>query len=99
MNKGSAGKVGVLLFWHAVDIGFYGAAFHFLWGWFGQAMFHTPVASWGTSFGLVLIARLLVQQHRGEDERQVTFQNLIMEAIVPLLFTEAGYLIHHFMGP
>ena len=97
MNKASAGKIGGLLFWHAVDIVCYGVALNFLWAWFGQPVFHTPTINWGTSFGLVLIARLLVEHHGGED-RLITFQNLVYEAIVPALFTEAGYLIHHFMG-
>lgn len=96
MNKASAGKVGILLFWHAVDIVFYGVALKFLWEWFGQATFHTPALTWATSFGLVLIARMLVEHH-GQDERQITLQNVVMEAIVPALFTEAGYLIHHFL--
>jgi hypothetical protein len=98
LNKTSAAKLGSLLFWHAVDIAFYGVALKYLWGWYGQSTFHTPTLSWACSFGLVLIARLLVEHH-GEDGREITFQNLVVEAIVPALFTEAGYLIHHFMGP
>lgn len=97
MNKASAGKVGVLLFWHAVDIVFYGVAFKFLWEWYGQPTFHTPALTWAGSFGLVLIARMLVEQHGSSEDRAITFQNVIMEAIVPALFTEAGYLIHHFL--
>lgn len=97
MNKASAGKVGLVLFWHAVDIVCYGVAFRFLWGWFGQPTFHTSVIGWGPSFGLVLIARMLVEHH-GTDEKPITFQNLFLEALVPALFAEAGMLIHHFMG-
>jgi hypothetical protein len=96
MNKASVGKLGNLLFWHAVDIVFYGVALKFLWTWYGQPTFHTPALAWATSFGLVLIARMLVEHH-GDDNREITFQNVVHEAIVPALFTEAGYLIHHFM--
>ncbi len=98
MNKASAGKFAGLLFWHAVDIVFYGVALKFLWEWYGQPTFHTPAITWATSFGLVLIARMLVEHH-GDDDREITFQNVVYEAIVPALFTEAGYLIHHFLGP
>jgi hypothetical protein len=95
MNKASAGKVAVTLFWHAVDIVCYGVAFKYLWGWFGQPTFHTPSLTWGTSFGLVLIARLLVEHHG--EERAITLQNVFVEALIPALFLEAGFLIKHFM--
>lgn len=98
MTKASAGKVALVLFWHAVDIVCYGVALKFLWGWFGQTTFHTPSVSWETSFGLVLIARMLVQNHGGGEEKAITFQNVLIEALVPALFTEAGFLIHHFMS-
>lgn len=97
MNKQSVSKIALPLFWHAVDIVCYGVALHFLWGWFGQGTFHTPALTWATSFGLVLIARMIVGHH-GEDDRDVTFHNLLTEALTPALFTEAGFLIHHFMG-
>jgi hypothetical protein len=94
MNKASAGKVAITLFWHAVDIVFYGVAFKFLWAWFGQPTFHTPTVNWDLSFGLVLIARMLVEHHG--DEKPVTLQNVVIAALIPALFVEAGYLIHHF---
>jgi len=94
MNKASAGKLAVTLFWHAVDIVFYGVALKFLWEWFGQPTFHTATVNWGMSFGLVLTARLVVERHG--EEKPITFQNLVVAALVPALFVEAGYLIHHF---
>lgn len=97
MNKASASTFGAALFWHAVDISFYGIAFKFLAGWYVIPTFHTGPITWATAFGLVLIARLLVEHH-DDGGRQITFQNLVYEAVVPALFTEAGYLIHHFMG-
>ncbi len=98
MNKVNAERIAAILFWHAVDIVFFGVALKFLAEWYLTPTFRTAPISWATAFGLVLIVRLLVQRHEGED-RQITFQNLVVEAIVPALFTEAGYLIHHFLGP
>lgn len=98
MNKAKASTFANVLFWHAVDIAFFGVALKFLAGWYLAPTFHTAPITWATAFGLVIIVRLLVQQHE-EEERQITFQNLVVEAIVPALSTEAGYLIHHFMGP
>jgi heme/copper-type cytochrome/quinol oxidase subunit 3 len=96
MNKANAGKIAGVLFWHAVDIVFYGIALKFLAEWFLTPTFHTAHVGWGASFGLVIIVRLLVTRHE-EAERAITFQNLIEEAIVPALLTEAGQLIHHFL--
>ncbi len=95
MNKASANKIASVLFWHAVDIIFYGIALKFLADWFLVPTFHAAHVDYGTSFGLVIIVRLLVSRHE-EAERPITFQNLIEEAIVPALLTEAGQLIHHF---
>lgn len=96
MNKSSANKIAGTLFWHAVDIVFYGIALKFLAEWFLTPTFHTAKIEWGASFGLVIIVRLLVTRHE-EAERPITFQNLVEEAIVPALLTEAGQLIHHFL--
>lgn len=96
MNKAGASKVAILLFWHAVDILAYGIALKFLAEWYITPTFHTTPISWATAFGLVIIVRLLVQRH-SEEERPITFQNLVVECLVPALFTEAGYLIHHFL--
>jgi uncharacterized membrane protein len=99
VNKVSASKVASVLFWHAIDILFFGVAFKFLAEWYIAPTFHTGAVTWARAFGLVIIARLLVQRHNNDEEQQITFQNLVFEAVVPALFTEAGYLIHHFMGP
>ena len=96
MNKASASKVATTLFWHAVDIIVYGVALKFLAEWYLTPTFHTTVIKWGTAFGLVIIVRLLVQRH--EEERQITLQNVVVECLVPALFTELGYLIHHFIN-
>lgn len=92
MNKASAAKVANVLFWHAVDILFYGVALKLLWEWFGQPTFHTTPVAWGTSFGLVIIVRLLFPPK--EEEKAITLQNLVIEALVPALLTEAGHLLH-----
>lgn len=96
MNKASAAKIGVTLFWHAVDIVLYGVAFKFLAEWFITPTFHTSPIQWGAAFGLVLVVRLLVQKHEA-DERAITIQNVFVEAVIPALSIEAGYLIHHFL--
>ena len=97
MNKASAGQVGIVLFWHAVDIIAYGIAFKFLAEWFVTPTFHTMAITWAKAFGLVLIVRMLVQRH--EQPQAITLQNLFIECVVPFLFTEAGFAIHHFLGP
>jgi hypothetical protein len=97
MNKANAGKIGLVLFWHAVDIGFYGVALRFLAEWYITPTFHTARVTWAVAFGLVIVARLLIQRH-GEEPPQITLQALVQEAVVPALFTEAGYLIHHFLS-
>ncbi len=94
MNRASAGKIGITLFWHAIDIILYGIAFKFLSEWYLTPTFHTATITWGKAFGLVLIARLLVQKH-GEEQRDITIQNVFIEAVIPALFVEAGYLLHH----
>ncbi len=98
MNKGSAERFASLLFWRAVDIGLYGVALKFLWVWFGQPTFGTAPLTWPTAFGLVLTARLLGRRDEAGD-RQVTFQNLVYEALAPALFIGVGYGIHRFLGP
>jgi hypothetical protein len=98
MTKHSANKIATVLFWHAVDIVFYGIALKFLAEWYVTPIFHTARVTWAGAFGLVLVARLLVQKHDGEPPA-ITIQALIEEAVVPFLFVEAGYAIMHFLGP
>lgn len=95
MNKAAAGKFAIVLFWHAVDIAAYGIALMFLWGWFVVPSLHASVLTMGHAFGLVIITRMLFAH--SSEEKEITFQNLVMELILPALFTEAGYLVHHFI--
>jgi len=95
MNKATAGKFAVALFWHAVDIAAYGLALMYLWEWFVVAALHATVLTIGRAFGLVIITRMLFAH--SSEEKEITLQNLVMELILPALFTEAGYLVHHFV--
>jgi len=97
MDKTSASKVGIILFWHAVDIIFYGIALKFLAEWFVTPTFHTAKIGWAAAFGLVIVVRLLINRH-GDDDRAITLHNLFVEALIPFLFVDAGYAVHHFLG-
>jgi len=95
MNKATAGKFAIVLFWHVVDIVAYGVALMYLWEWFVVVALHASILTMGRAFGLVIITRMLFAH--SSEEKEITLQNLVMELILPALFTEAGYLVHHFV--
>jgi hypothetical protein len=95
MTKGGASKIAMVLFWHAVDIAFYGIALKFLAAWYITPIFHTAPFRWADALGMVIVVRLLIQRH--EEPPPISLQALIEEAAVPAIFTEAGYLLHHFL--
>jgi hypothetical protein len=91
-----AHKASARLFWLVVNTLFVGTALKFFGDWFVAPVFFMNRIELSTALGLVLIVRLLLGFE--EDDRLVTFQNLVEEAFRPALLLGLGFLIHRFMG-